>query len=50
MRPMIWHPEAKDRRVNEYLNNVNRAPYFGIAIGILGAFCLFTGATLVGIF
>ncbi len=50
MRPMIWHPEAKDSQVNQSLDKINRAPYFGITIGILGAFCLFTTAVLLGIF
>jgi hypothetical protein len=50
MRPMIWHPEAKDPQVNKYLDNINHAPYFGLAIGILGTFCLFTAIILMGIF
>jgi hypothetical protein len=50
MRPMIWHPEAKDQQVNKYLDNINHAPYFGIMLGMLGAFCLFTTAVLLGIF
>ena len=50
MRPMIWHPEAKDQQVNKYLDKVNHAPYFGLTIGILGAFCLLTVTVLLGIF
>jgi Fe2+ transport system protein B len=50
MRSMIWHPEAKDREVNRYLDRVNRAPYFGLTIATLGIFCLFTVLILLGIF
>jgi hypothetical protein len=50
MRPMIWHPEAKDREVNRYLDRMNRAPYFGLTIATLGIFCLFTVLILLGIF
>jgi hypothetical protein len=50
MRPMIWHPEAKDQKVNSYLDSANRAPYFGVVSATLGAFCLFTLAILLGIF
>jgi hypothetical protein len=50
MHPMIWHPEAKDQQVKQYLDNPNHAPYFGIAIGILDACCLLTTALLLGIF
>jgi hypothetical protein len=30
MRPMIWHPEEKDQKVNRYLDSTTRAPYFWI--------------------
>lgn len=50
MKPMIWHPEAKDRKVNEYLSRVNRAPYGMIVVGLFGAVCLFTAMILIGIY
>jgi Fe2+ transport system protein B len=50
MRPMIWHPEEKDQKVNQYLDSVNHAPYFGLMLGVLGVFCLFTLVILLGIF
>jgi hypothetical protein len=51
MKPMIWHPdEEHDRKVNEYLDRVNRAPYELIYALILGVFCLFTFIVLLGIF
>jgi hypothetical protein len=50
MKPMIWHPEAKDRQVNEYLRQVNHAPYEIIALVLLGIICLFTSTILIGIF
>ena len=27
MKPMIWHPEDKDAAVNQYLEQLNHAPY-----------------------
>jgi hypothetical protein len=36
MKPMIWHPEEKDKKVNEYLAQINHAPYPTIlAIGFI---------------
>jgi hypothetical protein len=50
MKPMIWHPEEKDRKVNEYLNQVNHAPYGVIVLILLGTIFLFTSTILLGIF
>lgn len=50
MKPMIWHPEPNDQKVNQYLAHINHAPYFAIAAVILGLFCLFTLLVLMGIF
>jgi Fe2+ transport system protein B len=50
MRPMIWHPEAKDQKVNRYLDSINHAPYFGLIIATIGFFCLFTFAIVLGVF
>jgi flagellar motor component MotA len=50
MKPMIWHPEEKDKKVNEYLNKTNRAPYFGIILAVIGLFSVFTTAVLLGVF
>jgi hypothetical protein len=50
MKPMIWHPEEKDPKVNEYLNQVNHAPYGIIALVLLVVICLFTATILLGIF
>ncbi|ERN39991.1 hypothetical protein KR51_00035920 [Rubidibacter lacunae KORDI 51-2] len=50
MKPMVWHPEEKDAKVNQYLESVNREPWvllWGAAILMIGAF---TSAVLVGIF
>jgi hypothetical protein len=47
---MIWHPEEKDKRVNQYLDQVNHAPYVTIYAVLIGLFCLFTFAVLVGSF
>ena len=46
MRSMIWHPEERDNRVNEYLEQANHAPYPTIA-GILAlGVCVFTVAIM----
>jgi Fe2+ transport system protein B len=50
MKPMIWHPEPKDKKVNEYIDKTNRAPYFGIILGVLAVFTVFTTAVLLGAF
>lgn len=31
MKPMIWHPEPNDHKVNEYLDTVNHEPWLAIA-------------------
>jgi hypothetical protein len=50
MKSMIWHPEEKDRKVDRYLAQTNRAPYEAIAAGVCGIFCLFTLLVLFGTF
>lgn len=50
MKPMIWHPEDKDTAVNQYLEQLNHAPYTVIFALLLGGFCLFTFLVLLGIF
>lgn len=50
MKPMIWHPEEKDAKVNEYLDRMNHAPYGGIFLLGLGLFCLFTMVILLASF
>lgn len=50
MKPMIWHPEEQDQKVNQYLDKINHAPYALIVLLMLGAFCLFTLAILIGSF
>lgn len=50
MKPMIWHPEEKDERVNQYLDRVNHAPYPTIYAVLIGLFCLFTFVVLVSSF
>jgi hypothetical protein len=50
MKPMIWHPEEKDAEVNQYLDQLNHAPYATIFAMILGSICLFTAVVLLGIF
>lgn len=50
MKPMIWHPEEKDARVNQYLEQINHAPYPTIMAMVLGLFCLFSIMVLVASF
>lgn len=50
MKPMIWHPEDSDQKVNQYLSQINHAPYELIVALVLGVFCLFTFFILIGIF
>lgn len=42
MRSMIWHPEEKDSKVNQYLDQANHAPYPAIAGLLFGAVCVLT--------
>ncbi|MBW4550555.1 MAG: hypothetical protein KME35_05520 [Aphanocapsa sp. GSE-SYN-MK-11-07L] len=50
MKPMIWHPDEKDKKVNQYLDRINHAPYGTIFMLTLGLFCLFTVVILIGSF
>lgn len=50
MKPMIWHPEERDQKVNQYLDKANHAPYEIIIALLLGGFCLFTLVVLLGNF
>jgi hypothetical protein len=50
MKPMIWHPERKDEKVNNYLDRKNREPW--LIITVIGIFIALAMTTLivVGIF
>jgi hypothetical protein len=50
MKSMIWHPEEKDEKVNQYLAQTNHAPYEVIIATILGICCVFTLLILMGTF
>lgn len=50
MKPMIWHPEPQDRKVNEYLDSTNREPWLAIMAAILAIVCSFTLLVLLGTF
>ena len=50
MKPMIWHPEPKDKKVNQYLNRINREPWLAIFAAILVLVCVFTLLVLLGTF
>lgn len=40
----------EDRRRNDYLDQINHAPYFTIFLVLTGVFCLFTAAMLLAAF
>lgn len=50
MKPMIWHPEPKDKKVNQYLDRINREPWLGILAVFLVLVCSFTILVLLGTF
>jgi cell division protein FtsX len=50
MKPMIWHPEPNDKKVNQYLDNMNKEPWLGIFAGMIVAVSLFTLLVLLGVF
>jgi hypothetical protein len=50
MKPMIWHPEDQDRKVNEYLDRANHAPYQLIIALSIALICAITLMVLVGSF
>lgn len=50
MKPMIWHPEPNDEKVNQYLDNSNREPLLALlAVGLL-VVCFSTLVILLGTF
>lgn len=50
MKPMIWHPESKDQKINQYLEQTNREPWLAILAGILVVVCAFTLLILISAF
>ncbi|WP_172957486.1 hypothetical protein [Aphanothece sacrum] len=51
MHDMHFKPLTdKDRKRNQYLEQINHAPYFGIFMVIMVLFLLFTTAVLMGVF
>ena len=50
MKPMIWHPENNDQKMNQYLDEINREPWLAIWAGIFLFVALFTLLTLLGAF
>lgn len=50
MKPMTWHPEEQDEKVNQHLEEVNHAPYGTILFLGIGLLCLFTFIILISIF
>ena len=50
MKPMIWHPEPRDKQVNEYLDLTNHEPWFAILGVVLLFVCSFTFLVLLGTF
>lgn len=50
MKPMIWHPEPQDRKVNQYLDQTNREPWIAIVGISLVLMFSFTLLILLGTF
>ncbi len=50
MKPMIWHPEQNDAKVNQYLENINREPWLAIFAAGLLFVSSFTFLILLGTF
>lgn len=48
MKPMIWHPEEKDAKINEYFQAVNHAPYITIWAWALILFCSVASIVVIG--
>ncbi len=34
MKPMIWRPEEKDEKVNQYFSHVNHEPWVQFLVGL----------------
>jgi hypothetical protein len=50
MKPMIWHPEPKDAKVNQYLDSFNHEPWLAFfALALLFSAC-FTFLVIIGVF
>ena len=50
MKRMIWHPESKDKKVNQYLDKINREPWLAILAVVLVLVSVFTVLVLLGTF
>ncbi|WLT37442.1 hypothetical protein NON20_16520 [Synechocystis sp. B12] len=50
MKPMIWHPEDKDEKVNKYLDHINHEPWLGFVAFSLAFFMAFILVVFMGIF
>jgi hypothetical protein len=50
IKPMIWHPEAKDQQIREHFDATNHAPYPTIVTIAVAGFCLLTLVFLLGTF
>ena len=50
MKPMIWHPEDKDKKVNKYLDRINHEPWLGFVAVALVFFTIFIVLMFIGIF
>ncbi|MBE9042644.1 hypothetical protein IQ235_17935 [Oscillatoriales cyanobacterium LEGE 11467] len=48
MKPMIWHPEEKDAKINEYFQTANHAPYITIWAMALILFCSLASIIVIG--
>ena len=47
---MIWHPEERDKEVNEYLESINHEPWLGILAWLVLLVSSLTVLIVFGIF
>ena len=50
MKPMIWHPEDKDKKVNKYLDRINHEPWLEFYVVILILLTVLMLVMFIGIF
>jgi hypothetical protein len=52
MKGLDWMPDdqARNQKIDQYLERVNHAPYLSILLFAMAVFCLFAGVILISVF
>lgn len=50
MKPMIWHPEENDEKVNQYLDSINHEPWLMIVASLILIISMFLFFVVIGTF